>query len=180
MPTTPPQTEACHEYLQVRPLAEFRLQHRNESRRMNDCNFCHNRSERVRRRDARLKGRDKTIARFAMRLRHATDANRVLLLCHQMFARYGGVQGFAESWAMQTKRTRRGSKRALNFFVAIANLLQFAKDTRPPVKELDDKNLEDELTVTVMRLIEDRPELVIEAAQRLGWQVSPPEASQAG
>ena len=180
MPTAQPPTKACHQCLQNRPLGEFRRQHRNESRLMNDYNFFHNRYERVQRRNTRLKGRDEAIAHFAMQLRYATDANRMLLLCRDMFARYGGVQGFAESWAILAKRARPGSKRALNFVVAVANLLKFAKDARPPVKELDDKDLEDELTVTVMRLIEDRPELVIEAAQRLGWQVSPPEASQAG
>ena len=109
-----------------------------------------------------------------MRLRHATDANRVLLLCREMFARYNGVQGFAESWAQQARRARPGSKQSLDFFVGVANLAKHAKDARPPVKELDDANLGDELAVAVSRLVQDRPELAVEALQRLGWQVVSP------
>ena len=174
MITTPPETKACIQCLQVLPLAEFRLQHRGESRRMNDCNFCHNRYERVRRQNLRLKGRDKTIARFATQLKHAPDANRMLLLCRQMFQRYGGVEGFAKAWAQQSRRamqSRPGSATALNFFAGVANLVKHAKDARPPVKELDDKNLGDELTVAVQRLVQDRPELAVEALQQAGWHV---------
>ena len=174
MPAAPPQTKACIQCLQVLPLAEFRLQHRGESRRMNDCNFCHNRYERVRRHNLRLKGRDKTIARFATQLRLAPDANRMLLLCRQMFQRYGGVEGFAKAWAQQARRARPGSKQALNFFVGVASLTKHIKDTRPPVKELDDANLGDELAMAVARLVQDRPELAVEALQRLGWQVVSP------
>ena len=91
----------------------------------------------------------------------------------------GGVEGFSRSWAQQAGRARLGSKQALvDFFVAVANLLKFAKDARPPVKELDDKNLEQELVVYVTRLIQDRPELAVEALQQAGWQVVPLAAAE--
>ena len=144
---------------------------------MTDCNFCHNRYERVRRKNLRLKGRDKTIARFAIQLRLAPDANRVNLLCREMFKRYGGVDGFSKAWIQQAQRamqSRPGSTPALNFFAGVASLVKHAQDARPTASDLDDADLNDELTATVMRLVEDRPELVVEAAQRAGWQVVSP------
>ena len=149
---------------------------------MHACNSCRNCYERVRRKNLRREGRDKVVARFASQLRHATDANRVLLLCRQMFARYGGLAGFSKAWAQQAQRamqSRPGSTPALNLFSAVANLTKHAKDARPPVKELDDENLEQELAVYVTRLIQDRPELAVKAAMRLSWQVSPTEQSPA-
>ena len=107
----------------------------------------------------------------------------MLLLVREMLQRYGGVQGFAESWAQQARRAmedRPGSTPALNCFSSVANLVKHTKDARAAVKELDDKNLEDELAATVTRFIQDRPQLAVEAAKRLGWQVVPLEPSQAG
>ena len=120
MDETPPQTKACQQCLRIQPLGEFRRRYRNRPQRMHTCNSCRNEYERVRRYNLRRKGRDRTIARFAMRLKHATDANRVLLLACEMLQRYGGVQGFAESWVQQARRTmedRPGSTPALNFFL---------------------------------------------------------------
>ena len=116
----PTETKSCHQYLQTQPLSEFRRRYRNRPERMHTCNSCRYQYERVRRRNLRRKGRDQTIARFATQLRHATDANRVLLLAREMLQRYGGVQGFAESWAQQARRAmedRPSSTPALNFFL---------------------------------------------------------------
>ena len=177
------ETKTCHRCLQVQPLDEFRRRYRNRPERMNDCVSCHNDYERVRQRNARLKGRDKTIGHFAVQLKNTTDQNRVLLLCHEMFARYGGVEGFAKAWAQQSRRamqSRPGSTPALNFFIGVANLAKHIKDIRPAVKELDDANLEDELTVAVTRLIQSRPEMAAEALQRGGEATWPAAGSQTG
>ena len=94
-----------------------------------------------------------------------------------MFKRYGGVAAFPESWAQQAQRAmqeRPGSKRSLDFFAGVANLLRFSEDARPPASELDNKGLEDELAALVMQRIQEEPALVIEALQGLGWRVSPP------
>ena len=150
---------------------------------MSDCNSCHNRLERSRRRDARRARRDQTIGRFAMRLKHATDANRVHLLCRNMFKRYGGVAAFTESWAQQAQRAmqeRPGSKPSLEFFAGVANLLRFSEDGRPSASELDDKGLEDELAALLTQRIQEEPALAIEALQGLGWRVSRAEPSPAG
>ena len=51
---------------------------------------------------------------------------------------------------------------------------------RRNTRTMSDQSLQDELMSITMQTIQQRPELAIEAAQRLGWRICLPEPPQAG
>ncbi len=100
---------------------------------------------------------------------------------HAFRSAFGNTEQFVRAWceqvqAAQTKNP--GSKRALDFFLAVIRMAQYCENQGPRVELLDDEQLQRAVMQETEDLIRQNPELVVECAERLGWTVIPPYSTQ--
>ena len=104
----------------------------------------------------------------------------MVAICNAMVDRFGGLNELSLEWKQQII-SRPGTAASLRSFLAITRMIKACSNLpRPGVAQLSDDDLAGELAVTVMRLVQDRPELAVEALQQAGWQVCPPGRSPTG
>jgi hypothetical protein len=145
---------------------------------MGECRECHNEAERVRRSLRRWDHNDKLLASFVNKIKNAKTNDRVALVSNLMIQSFGGVQGLVDTWTEQINRVlseKPGSKKALDFFLAIMRMIEFCDANRPDVSELSDEDLQREAEIQLRQLIQSHPEIAVHAAAEIGWTVIPPD-----
>ncbi len=95
-----------------------------------------------------------------------------------MVSAFGSTEEFVQAWREQVEEARSkkpGSKKVLDFFLAVMRMAEYCENQRPKVEYLDD----DQLDLAVMQETEDRirqnPELAVQCARQIGWTVIPPQ-----
>ena len=173
-------SKLCGQCLTVQPIGEFRCRRPGHRARMNECRTCHNLTERHRRAKRQSAQRNRQLARFAAQLKRERSHARVELLCAEMIESFGGLENLAHAWKQQVDRACQqhpGSKRVLDFFLAMAQLLVYCQETRPDPALMTEDELEEEMIEETMRHL--RPKWAAAALRRLGWTVEPPPTSDA-
>ena len=165
------QVRLCNHCLDVKPLSDFRRRSAKGDARFNHCRACHNELERMRR-SQRCEDREwRQLASANAGFLRATDERRALaaiqLILLAVFR--GNVTRFVESWLLQFEAIQhgkaKGSKRSMDFFRTVGRMIEFQDSHRADPRQLSDGDLDAAVLDT---LVASRPELVIEAARRLG------------
>jgi hypothetical protein len=118
-------------------------------------------------------------------VKNARRLRQVGYLLDMMIAHFGGMNGLAQAWIRQYEAARAqnpGSKQVQDFFLANFKLMEYCDANQedevhdPSVADLS----ADDLAVGVMQvarvLIQQEPQLAIDAARQLGWDIFPPAA----
>ncbi len=157
MPNTalPTTTKTCYDCGRTLPVDRFRLRRQGGAARQGCCRECYN----GRMREYRRRRRDKAIGQFASRVRREPSLRGVVALCNAMFARFGGVDGFATAWAAQIDAAcaiRPGQKTVMDAFAAILHLLKIveANGGARDYSLLSDEDLDRELMGLLARLLD--------------------------
>jgi len=92
------------------------------------------------------------------------------LVCEE----FGGLETFAAAWVDYFRRAAEGrGATGLRCFQAFIALLQYLEANGPKASDLSDEDLGHELMTATKRLIQEQPELALEAARELGWTLTP-------
>ncbi len=178
MPTVLQGHKLCEQCLRVKPIDQFRRRYRDREDRQSQCRVCHNRTETLRRCKKRFGKNNSLISKFVLGLKNEADDRRVALLCQTMVSAFGSTEEFVQAWREQVEEARSkkpGSKKVLDFFLAVMRMAEYCENQRPKVEYLDD----DQLDLAVMRetedLIRQNPQLAVQCARQIGWTVIPPQ-----
>lgn len=142
---------------------------------MHQCSQCHNEGERQRRVAKRSKHEHRRMAKALTQLTRERANHRLELLVGIMLHQFGGLQGFGTAWIAHYQRAMEsGGFAALRCFQTVIRLLQYCDEKRRQPCELSDDELHAALLEQTKRLIEQQPEIALEAAGALGWALTPP------
>ena len=175
-------TRRCIDCGKEQPLTEYRRRGRGSHLRFNQCRSCHNEAENRRRAKRKVEHEHAEIAQFARHVKNAKTYHTVESLCAQMVARFDGIDQFNERWFQQIEATKPGTKKKLDSFLAIHNLIvqcsshQTDGGERGEYELLTDEDLERRMDSYVEEFINEQPELAIAAAARIGWTIIPPQS----
>lgn len=130
----------------------------------------------------RAKRRSKLIRTFVSDVHSETSWRRVEGLCAEMLRHFKGIRGFAKAWKVEIERASQvppGAPRLLNSFVAIINLMGMVEQNRltTPLQQAADEDLAARMQGALLELVRERPEVVLLAAEKLGWEVRAPEVA---
>ena len=174
----------CSECAELKPLTSFRRRYRDRPQRVTVCNFCHVRRERLRRRKKRQQKDQLVIQKFATAYCSTRDQQRRRRIFQLGIKAVGGFDSFLKKWvAAIHDLVNRGqsSPRLLRLFELLWEL-QREQDMqrRATLDNTSDADLKNLVDMQLKKLIEQDPELVLSAAQRLGWGLIPPNGSNPG
>ena len=131
------------------PITEFRRRHKGKERREGTCRECHNWYNRR----WKQRCREDKINEFAKSARKQHDIGKLAAMCNAMFARFGGVDGFAAAWKGQIddmrSRPRPPYHHILRSFQAVAHILAMHS------KATGELDLEDMSEEELQRIIEN-------------------------
>jgi hypothetical protein len=153
---TSPSMKLCRDCGQDRPLEEFRLRKKNDTKRHVTCNTCHR--EDMRQFKAKRRGFDLNNSLGMLnsgRLRPST----VEVTLERLIRRFGSVENLVSEWVDCARQAKRGSVAALRAFGAVGQLIAIADQQRPPepsVESLSDEDLERELMTMMADYVEGR------------------------
>jgi hypothetical protein len=120
------------------------------------------------------------VRKFAAAVNAADDFAEVRDLVRDMIKRIGGLEELGRLWAAAFKACHQadpGSYRTLRHLRALATMMQGLQANPAPPPDLSGLSEEDLTLVTeqsVINAIQHEPELVLAAAEQLGWKVTPP------
>ena len=161
---------ACH---QSKPLTDFRRRRAGSEHRHWTCRRCHARHEREREKAKRC---GKAI-RLAKNFIDVDHPDTVQYLSASVVQSMGGIRRFA---AVFREAIDEASRRGNHATVCrtILGLVSLMAHSQPKVEELSDRQLEATIRRSLIDLISEDPEIVIMAAEGLGWKVEKPEANK--
>lgn len=168
----------CQKCVESLPIKQFRLRRRDGEHRHTKCRRCHAEDERDRRRRRQAEKNGDRIAKLVTQMKNSPDVRRLAYLAELMFDMFGGVEGAAIEWWKQVGHclaSNAGGKRALDSFLAMRMLSEAG---RPKPVELDEytthEDVERALSESILDLIDDSPEQVVEILRMRGYVVIPP------
>jgi hypothetical protein len=167
----------------------FRRRSANSSARMNECRECHNKAERERNAAKQKKLSKRLMAKRLGELSRTRSWNEVEMVIKIMLREFGGMMGFKHAfakhyaWAYQNGRyplirCLQACLRVTSHYEEMQIKEQRVAEAQPgysSIQYLSDEDLERAFKKGVLEEIEQKPELAIEAARKLGWTVIPPE-----
>jgi hypothetical protein len=171
-------TKVCTKCFRVRPLSEFRRIRSGQERRHPQCRDCRNEYERGRAK----RQRDKAVYKYADAVRtNEDDARKLLAATREIFERFRGLEGFGKAWQAAYREAEREGKTYL--CVRMLEATMYLTATASELQQENTRTMSDEdLQASVLRntavLIRRFPQIAVEAARELGWQVVPPSAAQ--
>jgi hypothetical protein len=181
-------TRHCRQCGDPKPLGEFRLKRKNGSRRETDCNRCHSQNMKAWRR-ARSQ---KTLRRFVKSAPNQNLDRRLRGLAAAALKRFGGVQALASLMASETRAIhalRPGDPLPLQAVMTVLRLHEFCESRQVADEEAENDmysgmtadELRADLNARMQRvlqaMIQEHPDIAVEAAETLGWTVIPPHES---
>jgi hypothetical protein len=156
------------------PLTRFRRKYRNRPPPVSgECHQCRNRLAKL----ERLKERKRDLSGFLTALSHAESIERVAGIVDTMTRHFGGASRLASVWKqscdMCTGDTRMQGF-AVRTYVALMRMsVLIEKRQSDELENLTTEDLERQATGHLLTLIENHPELAIDAARKLGWTLRP-------
>lgn len=172
----PPEAESgaakrCRRCHRVLAIGQFRFHYRRQGIRHRECNKC----AREIARERRIRDRNGDIYEFLTETRRAQTAEALAAMIEEMIGRYHGVRRFAQRWyeAAEAARESGRTATALRSFVVLTRVMATHEELSPKAHELSDDELAARADQSVIRLIEQHPEVAVRACRRLGWQVTP-------
>lgn len=174
-PLTTANAKRCRRCWQVKAIAEFRRRYTGTEDRHTLCRDCFNADVAQR----RAKKRNKELHRFNQQVnRQAQSIAAVIATTAEMIARFGGVDRFATAWKEVLDRASADGKphlvvRGMLTVVNLINASTVLRESGPQPVEMDDDDLCRAMDKSVIRIVQQNPELAISAARRLGWTIMP-------
>jgi hypothetical protein len=95
-----------------------------------------------------------------------------------MLAHYGGLDGFAASWANYQRRvTKKGGPASLRCMQTVLRIMECVDQQRSdPTEMMTDEELRESVMQHTKELISLEPALALVAANELGWTIAPPHS----
>jgi hypothetical protein len=170
-------------------IEEFRRRSASSSTRMNECRECHNKAERERKAWKQQKLSKRLMAKRLGELSRTRSWNEVEMVIKIMLREFGGMVGFKHAfakhyaWAYQNGRyplirCLQACLRVTSHYEDMQIKEQRLAEAQPGYSSIQywtDEELECSYQKSLVETIEQKPELAIEAARKLGWTVIPPE-----
>lgn len=171
----------CSGCAQIKPDTQFRRRYRDRPDRMNQCNSCHSARERARLARRRQQRRGVEIQKFASAICSTRDRQQRKLICDLGVQQFGGINKFLKTWhdtvrSMVSSGQR--SPRLLKFCELIWEIQrEEIEQLRQELRDMPEDELEALVRRHVAELIQDDPQLAVDAAERLGWRLTPKSVS---
>lgn len=167
----------CSTCAEVKSLTDFRRRFRGRQERAHRCNKCHSVHERERQARHRRKRRGMEIQKFATRFVSTRDQKRRQLICDLAIQAAGGFGAFLRIWHDTISSlidSGSGSPRLLRLFELVFELMREEDERkRESLKDLPDDDLEELVHSQIKEAIHQDPQLAIDAAESLGWKLTP-------
>jgi hypothetical protein len=171
----------CSACAEIKSMTDFRRRYRGRPERMNTCNVCHVARERERQTRRRRQRRGMEIQKFATAFCSTRDQKRRQLICDMAIKAAGGFNQFLKIWhdMISTMTSeQRYSPRLLRLYELVFELLREEDErNRELLKDMPDDDLEELVHGQVTEAIRQDPQLAIDAAERLGWKLTPAAVS---
>ena len=172
---------ACSECAEIKLLTDFRRRYRDRPDRLHMCNFCHAARERRRRARKRSQRDGMRLQKYATAFCVARDHNRRRLVTEIAIQQFGGFGRFLRWWDGAVSvmvSARQYSPRQLRMCELLWELsLEQDRRRRAALADASDQDLKALIDERLDAWIEGDPEMVLVAASRLGWTVTPPPDS---
>ena len=127
-----------------------------------------------------MRKRGKIIADYNYHVRRRRCPEAIAIMCQELAAQFGGFGNAARIWRETLDSASQAGRHAsvLRSFATLAKLLETHRTLGPHAADLSDEELEQRKNWSLVAFVRKHPQVAVEAARTIGWQVVPVAATR--